>query len=357
MEDLKYLLETWNKGNFSQTENIDMSTYSTLLRNSNKALKHTASSLFSISSIYKEITNIWSKRLQDEDYIKENEFSKIMDMIDDFVESKEYNTEISETCIKDNEDFLNKERTGIEQNQDEVVYYSSEQIINEESCNVDETPALQEAEDILKKAKIITSNEVERSPEKSLGTVKFQSTIALKAKALVDRTYWKPKPIQNPLSKVWRSNEDILSSESKSVKSEKGNLISDWFKLETIEEKDFEEKEEFSIKWNRYINIVQSALNDRKHKDVLLKAINRAFPKTIDFMKIRLNNTDMIYEHDIIERFEKSIFKNFEHLHEIKKEYEIEIENLNKQLQDKNKEVDNIKEILNTDHALDRIKK
>jgi len=34
--------------------------------------------------------------------------------------------------------------------------------------------------------------------------------------------------------------------------------------LEPITEKDYEEKDAFKIKWNRYINLIQNALRDRK---------------------------------------------------------------------------------------------
>ena len=127
--------------------------------------------------------------------------------------------------------------------------------------------------------------------------------------------------------------------------------------MEAIAEKDLEEKDEFMVKWNRYTNLVQTAINDRKHKDILMKAINRAFPKTIDFMKIRLNNTDLSYEHEIIQRFEKSIFKTIEYLFEAKKEHEKEIEEYKQQIQDKNKEIKTISDILNTDHSIDRMRR
>ena len=127
--------------------------------------------------------------------------------------------------------------------------------------------------------------------------------------------------------------------------------------MEAIAEKDLEEKDEFMVKWNRYTNLVQTAINDRKHKDILMKAINRAFPKTIDFMKIRLNNTDLSYEHEIIQRFEKSIFKTIEYLFEAKKEHEKEIEGYKQQIQDKNKEIKTISDILNTDHSIDRMRR
>lgn len=128
-------------------------------------------------------------------------------------------------------------------------------------------------------------------------------------------------------------------------------------KLEAIVEKDLEEKDEFMVKWNRYTNLVQTAVNDRKHKDVLMKAINKTFPKTIDFMKIRLNNNDLNYEHDIIQRFEKSIFKTIENLFEVKKDLEKDIDAYKQQVADKNKEISTMKDILNTDHSLDRMRR
>lgn len=109
------------------------------------------------------------------------------------------------------------------------------------------------------------------------------------------------------------------------------------------------------VKWNRYTNLIQTAINDRKHKDVLMKAINRTFPKTIDFMKIRLNNNDINYEHDIIQRYEKSIFKTIEYLFEAKSDYENDVNEYKKQIAEKEKELETMKDILNTDHSIDRI--
>ena len=86
-----------------------------------------------------------------------------------------------------------------------------------------------------------------------------------------------------------------------------------------------------------------------------MRAVKKAFPKPISFLKIKLYDTDMIYEHDIIERFQKSIFKTFEVLFEAQEEHSKEVENLEQELKDQKKRMDTLSELLNTDNSLDRI--
>jgi len=43
-----------------------------------------------------------------------------------------------------------------------------------------------------------------------------------------------------------------------------GFVKQDYTQLESIVEKDYEEKDDFKMKWNRYANLVQNALRDRK---------------------------------------------------------------------------------------------
>ena len=299
----------------------------------------TIPSLFSISSIYKEITDLWIKKEQSDDVINEDSFSNIVDLIDDFIESRDYNTEISENCIRDNEEFLNKRKLNIPKFYEEIVNKLSERIDTEESWNIGETSALKEAENILIKAKFVAQNENQHSARNQPvddQKHRHKSSLSLKAKSLIEKSVGSTKGNHDTLSDYTEINNLLnFADDSKYPKAEeKYSYSNDRCKLETIVEKDFEEKDEFTTKWNRFTNLIQAALKDRKHKDVLLKAINRSFPKTIEFMKIRFNNTDINYEHDIIDRFEKSILKSYESLFELKREYESEIEELKDQLND-----------------------
>lgn len=86
-----------------------------------------------------------------------------------------------------------------------------------------------------------------------------------------------------------------------------------------------------------------------------IRGIRKAFPKTIDFLKVKIYDTDLAYEHEIIERFEKSIYKTFENLYASKQELEKEIVELKDDMVAKDKKLDTLTDLLNTDNSLDRI--
>lgn len=85
-----------------------MNVYLEMMQKSQRALKHSASSLFTVSSFYKEITELFNHIENSEAEVKKDEIEKLMDIVEDFIESKEYNTDILETWIRDNEEFLIK---------------------------------------------------------------------------------------------------------------------------------------------------------------------------------------------------------------------------------------------------------
>ena len=87
---------------------LDMNVYFEMMQKSQRALKHSASSLFTVSSFYKEITELFNHIENSEAEVKKDEIEKLMDIVEDFIESKEYNTDILETWIRDNEEFLIK---------------------------------------------------------------------------------------------------------------------------------------------------------------------------------------------------------------------------------------------------------
>lgn len=93
-----------------------------------------------------------------------------------------------------------------------------------------------------------------------------------------------------------------------------------------------------------------------RYKDVSLRAIKRSFPKTIDFMKIRIYDEDINYEHKIIERFEAAILKTFDTLFENNQEINAEMDKLKEENSLKEKKLETLTELLNTDNSLDRIK-
>ena len=87
---------------------IDMQGYLNIMAKSQKALKHSASSMFTVSSFYKEIMDLYNHIEHSESEVSKEQLEKLMDIVEDFIESKEYNTDILENWIKENEDFLTK---------------------------------------------------------------------------------------------------------------------------------------------------------------------------------------------------------------------------------------------------------
>lgn len=73
-------------------------------------------------------------------------------------------------------------------------------------------------------------------------------------------------------------------------------------------------------------------------------------------MKIKLFDTDLKYEHDIITRFGNSILKSFESMFETQEEKDIEIKELKEELHQKDKKLSTVTEMINSDNSLDRIK-
>ena len=76
---------------------LDMNVYLEMMQKSQRALKHSASSLFTVSSFYKEIKELFNHIENSEAEVKKDEIEKLMDIVEDFIESKEYNTDILET--------------------------------------------------------------------------------------------------------------------------------------------------------------------------------------------------------------------------------------------------------------------
>lgn len=74
-----------------------MQVYLEMMQKSQKALKHSASSLFTVSSFYKEITELFNHIESSESVVKKDDIEKLIDVVEDFIESKEYNTDILET--------------------------------------------------------------------------------------------------------------------------------------------------------------------------------------------------------------------------------------------------------------------
>lgn len=68
-----------------------------------------------------------------------------------------------------------------------------------------------------------------------------------------------------------------------------------------------------------------------------LKTIKKSHPRVIDFVKARVDDADILYEHQIIERFQASILKNFENLFESKKDSEKEIQTLRSTIEENEK--------------------
>ena len=83
-----------------------------------------------------------------------------------------------------------------------------------------------------------------------------------------------------------------------------------------------------------------------------LKAIKKSFPKTIDFLKIKLYNTDTTYEHEIISRFEHSILNTFETLYQNKDDSNKEIISLKKEIEEKENK---LKALIEVEGSLERV--
>lgn len=135
------------------------------------------------------------------------------------------------------------------------------------------TPALQEAENILQKAKVMVDTTVVHNSEstpkgrdtESATEALNKTTRSHKAQSLLKRV-GSPSRISSDhilnitQSSVQRPADDDSRSQPRGIKSARIELTN----LEAIVEKDFEERDDFMLKWNRYISLMQTALNDRK---------------------------------------------------------------------------------------------
>lgn len=133
---------------------------------------------------------------------------------------------------------------------------------------IGDTSALKQAENILKKAihqsrprKISTSNSPKAPNEFSPESLKQKSNEKSSYNKRSNRsTLYR---MGSPKRYSMQSNESVNISEiqfNKTIKFQK----QDFSQLEAIIEKDFEAIDEFKTKWNRYANLVQDALTDRK---------------------------------------------------------------------------------------------
>jgi hypothetical protein len=246
-------LETYEKGKFlNNYECLDLQRSIDLVEKNQKAVKKAMTDLFSVFEFYKDKLQLWTENL----------------------ESTQYNTEILEACVRDNDLYLMKYKhknkvlhTEIQLGEDTDF----DQDVDENYLGV--TPALQEAENILQKAKVLVDTTVAHNSENTpkdkdteFATEALNKTSrSHKAQSLLNRVGSPSRVSCDHILNITQSSfqkpaDDDSRSQPGGIKSARIELTN----LEAIVEKDFEERDDFMLKWNRYISLMQTALNDRK---------------------------------------------------------------------------------------------
>lgn len=348
-----------------------------LISDSQKALKDTGSSIFSILAFYKEIISICNHTVEigeDTEHIK-----KILRTAEEFIESKKFSTELLESNIRANDEFLSQI------NQFDKVKLDKQRIIKSENNTSNFLKSFNET--IFAESKVKTKFDLD-----------------LDAERYASKTEYKPAKQKPENSNNMGKIGELLKDADEDFRSPTEGLVSfvkDHTKLEAIVEKDFDEKNDFMTKWERYCNLVSSALADKRQDEMLTKTFEKCTQHNTDniallheakillhtlsttdpvklsnnvndtleiiekmsyltdknnaYLKSQILNCDFGYEYDIIPRFQISILKTVHMLFESKNDFEKEIESLKDQISAKTKEFETLKEISQHKDAIDRM--
>lgn len=187
-------------------------------------------------------------------------FEEIMGSTQEIMDSGLLETSELEECIKANElYFVRNDRNSIGS---DIHNYEEDICKDVDEHYIGSSFALQQAESLLNSIDIkknkstiqITGIENPYATAGKIGKVK---------KTERTRTHSLYENLEAASHKSNISLKDSLNL-SDLPGSTSGRLKQDYTQLESIAEKDFEERDEFKTKWNRYINLVQEALRDRK---------------------------------------------------------------------------------------------
>ena len=128
------------------------------------------------------------------------------------------------------------------------------------------SPAIQEAENMLKQAQNISVNDLGQTSDS--GKVEKKTMSATDTLNKTTKSTYKPNVMKRFGTPSKLSLEQLINISQSSIRGaeEEAARKKDCEMLETIAEKDFEEKDEFLVKWNRFVNLVNRALTDRNSK-------------------------------------------------------------------------------------------
>lgn len=240
-----------------------------MVQSNQKAVKKALSGMFTVSTFYKDIVQIWNQSMHSTTQIDESKIEDLMKIAENFIEGKEYNTDALEACIRDNEDFLAKHRSNNTIFHAEI-YLHEDEVIDKD---VDEhylgaSPALEEASKILENAKMQTkpaktqrSSSSKKEKEKD---TQSQSVRSQREESLLNRV---GSPSRISYDQILNFTQSSIQKQDEDTRSQRFNQTyqkPDYTALESIAEKDFEEKDDFKLKWNRYVSLIDTALHDRK---------------------------------------------------------------------------------------------
>lgn len=117
--------ENHNLSEKLQKQKEEISDITEVICHNQKSIKSATSSLYSVNTFYKDITQIWNSHDHEDVEIREEQIEEIMKTATDFMDSKTHNTDLLEKCIKENEDWLNRYK---EHSIDEILQTEEEDI-------------------------------------------------------------------------------------------------------------------------------------------------------------------------------------------------------------------------------------
>lgn len=304
---------------------------------------------------------------------------KILRTAEEFLESKKFSTELLETTIRSNEEFLGNF------SEDEKKMYERLLCLRKQN-----TVRSAVSDDEFEISRMKTKQDLDSETKSFI--LKHQESLTCSPKSKPEL-----KSQSSKLSSILKNADEDFKSPTEGLKS----FVRDNTKLEAITEKDFDERTDFITKWERYVNLVNSALknknqdeaialtfkkcndNDTSTQKMILQAIEilhsvsttdpvmmtksvsdtisvleeigKLSNKSTKQLKSHVLSSNFGYEYDIIPRFQLSIKRTVKMLFESKEDLENEIDILKDQVMSKNKEIEALKEMLQDKNSLNRM--
>jgi hypothetical protein len=128
------------------------------------------------------------------------------------------------------------------------------------------SPAIQEAENMLKQAHNISVGDLGYTSDS--GKVEKKTMSATDTLNKTTKSTYKSNVMKRFGTPSKLTLEQLINISQSSIKGAEDEMAKkrDCEMLETIAEKDFEEKDDFLVKWNRFVNLIDRALIDRSSK-------------------------------------------------------------------------------------------